>query len=334
MPSRQFAFAGFRHGHIFSMHQLVSESDFMEIVACCEEDPETRSTLKSASTVDITHNSLEDMLNDTDCDVVAIGDYYAARGKIAIAALSAGKHVIADKPICTSLEELDEIERLAIDKNLKVGCMLDLRSHPQFIKAFEIVRSGSLGEIVAASFGGQHPLSLNSRPAWYFEPGKHGGTINDLALHGIDILQWMTGLRFAAVSGARTWNTHIASEHPDFKDAAQMMLVMNNGCGVLGDVSYSVPDSLGYSHPLYWRITIWGSKGVLETCVSAENVMVARKGEKEMSAQPLPEANPGNYLTDFLDDIAGTSKENALETRGILQAQRFTLEIQKMADRL
>jgi predicted dehydrogenase len=253
----KFAFAGFRHGHIFAMHQHVLENDSLEIVACCEEDARTRDGLAGAdNNIEITHSSIDAMLADVDCDVVAIGDYYAARGKVAIAALRAGKHVIADKPICTSLDELDEIERLATEKNLKLGCMLDLRGNPNFIKAREVVQSGKLGEIVTASFGGQHPLSLDTRPAWYFEDGKHGGTINDLALHGIDALQWMTGLTFKGISAARVWNSPIAARHPGFKDAAQMMLTMNNGCGVLGDVSYSVPDSLGYGHPLYWRVTL------------------------------------------------------------------------------
>ncbi|MCK5844818.1 MAG: Gfo/Idh/MocA family oxidoreductase, partial [Victivallales bacterium] len=268
----KFAFAGFRHGHIFAMHQLVSETDALEITACCEEDAKTREDLKTAGTIDVTHGSLDAMLTEADCDVVAIGDYYGARGRTAIAALRAGKHIIADKPICTSLNELDEIKRLADEKNLKVGCMLDLRGRPQFIKARELVRSGILGEMVAASFGGQHPLSLGSRPAWYFEKGKHGGTINDLALHGIDALEWITGMTFDTVRSARVWNTPMAAEFPEFKDAAQMMLTMSNGCGVLGDVSYSVPDSLGYAHSLYWRITLWGSKGVLETNVSADSV--------------------------------------------------------------
>ena len=329
----KFAFAGFRHGHIFGMHQHVLEHDALEIVASCEEDAQTREELSETGTVKITHDSLEKMLNEVDCDAVAVGDYYAARGKIAIAALKAGKHVISDKPICTSLDEMDEIERLSAAGNLKVGCMLDLRDLPQFIKAREIGVSGKLGEIVAVSFGGQHPLSLDSRPAWYFEEGKQGGTINDLALHGIDAVQWITGQTFNGISAARTWNSPIAKIHPNFNDAAQMMLTMDNGCGVLGDVSYSVPDSLGYGHPFYWRLTFWGTDGVMETSIAADGVSIALQGEKSLTVESLPPPTPSGYLKNFLDDIAGNPKEGDLETKALLAAQRFTLEIQAMADR-
>ncbi|NOY76221.1 MAG: hypothetical protein GXP32_10610 [Kiritimatiellaeota bacterium] len=118
----------------------------------------------------------------------------------------------------------------------------------------------------------------------------------------------------------------------EVKAAAQMMLTMNNGCGVLGDVSYSVPDSLGYGHSLYWRFTLWGSKGVLETAASAEGVSIALAGEKEFVVESLPKGESGGYLRDFLDDVAGNPKPGSLETKSILKAQRFTLEIQAMAD--
>ena len=198
------------------------------------------------------------MLRDVDCDVVAIGEYFARRGSAAIHALNEGKHVIVDKPLCTSLDELDEIERIAGETELKVGCMLSMRDHGQTIGARKLIREGAIGEIHAISFGGQHPLMLGKRPGWYFEEGKHGGTINDLAIHAIDCLPWITGLEFETANAARCWNA-FAPEYPHFHDGAQMMLTMDNGCGVLGDVSYFMPDKAGYSLPFYWRYTFWGT---------------------------------------------------------------------------
>lgn len=46
----------------------------------------------------------------------------------------------------------------------------------------EVVRSGRIGEIQTMSFAGQHPLLRGERPNWYFEPGMHGGTLNDIAV--------------------------------------------------------------------------------------------------------------------------------------------------------
>lgn len=103
------------------------------------------------------------------------------RGYI-IEALKHNKHVICDKPICTDLKELEEIEKLSKEKNLRVACMLDLRYIPQVGKVKELIQSGEIGEIKIASFTGQHFLDYGNRPIWYYEGNNQGGTINDIAI--------------------------------------------------------------------------------------------------------------------------------------------------------
>jgi predicted dehydrogenase len=245
--------------------------------------------------------------------------------------LAQGKHVLVDKPVCISFTELEKIEQRLQDTGLKLGCMLEMRDSPQVIGLRNLIRSGVIGEVHAISFGGQHPLLLGSRPAWYFEPGKHGGTINDIAIHAVDALPWITGLSWRRVLAARTWNA-FATEYPYFHDAAQMMLAMDNHCGVLGDVSYFMPDSMGYTLPLYWRMTFWGRRGVVETSITTDHMMVALDGERAPRQEPLPLGNPAGYLTAFLHDIAGTTHEGELTTEAILEATRIALQIQQVAE--
>jgi len=305
--------------------------DDIEIVAACEEDPVAQAEAASKGVVTITHRDFDEMLATVDCDAIAVGDYFAKRGSLIIRALSQGKHVISDKPVCTSLHELSEIEKLSAEKGLKVGCMLGTRDAPPSIGVRNLVRQGVIGEIHAISFNGQHPLFLGTRPAWYFEPGKHGGTINDIAIHAIDAIPWITGLRFTVINAARCWNA-FAPEFPHFEDAGQMMLTMDNGCGVLGDVSYFAPDSIGYSSPFYWRMTFWGRQGVIETSRVANDITVALNGEREVKSEPLPEGHPGGYLNSFIRDIKGELGEDELCTEQVLRASRTALMIQQAAD--
>ena len=327
----KIAFAGLRHPHIFSLHNAAVKREDIEVVAVCEEDAEQRESIAAEGKIEITHDNIDLLLSQVDCNVVAVGDYYGKRGEIVIKALSAGKHVISDKPICTSLEELDTIEKLCKERQLKVGCMLDMRDMPQFIGVRNIVQAGTIGHIHAISFGGQHPLMIGTRPGWYFEPGKHGGTINDIAIHAFDIIPWITGLQFHSVNAARCWNA-FAPDYPHFKDAAQLMTTLENGCGVLGDVSYFMPDSQGYSLPYYWRMTLWGRKGVVETSCLSEHISLALDGEKALKKMPLPDANQDGYLKSFINDIAGTSDTGDLTTESILTVSRISLTIQKAGD--
>lgn len=329
--SLRLAIVGFRHGHIMDLNRRVVENPALELVATCEEDEATRIQLKAQGQVSISHTRFDDMLESVDCDVVAIGDYFGKRGSLAIRALQRGKHVICDKPLCTSLSELDEIVQLAAGNHLCVGCMLDMRDNGLFIGARNLVRQGVIGEIQAISFNGQHPLFWGQRAPWYFEPGKHGGTINDIGAHAFDIIPWITGLKFAQVNAARCWVAH-PELCSTFASAGQVMLTMSNGGGVLGDVSYLTPDSFAYRNPQYWRITLWGNKGVLETSHTAEGITVAIDGETALRTELAAPANPGGYLKSFLHDIEGSSAEDELNTNQVLAAARVALKVQLAAD--
>jgi predicted dehydrogenase len=330
MPLK-LAFIGFQHGHILSLYQLARQLDAVEVVAACEEDDTVRQALVREGRVEITHAQGEEMLDQVGCDAVAVGDYFGRRGHWAIAALSRGKHLIGDKPLCTSLTELDQMEALARGSGLRVGCMLDFRDCAQVQGVRQLIRSGRIGPIHAVAFGGQHPLLAGSRPAWYFEPGKHGGTLNDIGIHALDAIPWITGLRFRTIEAARSWNAFVP-QFPWFADAGQMMLTMENGCGVLGDVSYFAPDRMGYRMPLYWRTTFWGRDGVAEVSMGADCITVIGADDEEAGREPLPPGRPGGYLQDFLDDLAGRSHEGQLDTRSVLAASRLALEVQQAAN--
>lgn len=326
MPLK-LAFAGFRHGHILSLYELAGRSVDIQVVAAAEDDAPTRQAL--AGQVQFTHETCEEMLAQVQCDAVAIGDYYARRGGLAIAALERGRHVISDKPLCTSLAELDQIEKLARTGGLKVGCMLTMRDAAPALGLRALVREGALGQVHAIAFGGQHPLMLGSRPSWYFEPGKHGGTLNDIGIHAFDALPWITGLEFKAINAARSWNA-FAPQFPHFRDGGQVMLTMAGGCGVLGDVSYFSPDRAGYSLPLYWRLTLWGREGVAETSATATAISLALAGDEKLRQLPLPPGREGGYLQDFLAEVGGQPAE--LDTGAVLKAARLALRVQQAAD--
>ena len=327
----RLAVMGFRHFHILDLWRRARETAEIEIVGACEEDPATRDELAAGGVVEITHADYDEMLATVECDAIAIGDYFAKRGSLIFEALASGKHVISDKPICTSLGELDMIEELSRQNGLKVGCMLDQRDTSAFIGVRNLVRQGIIGDVQAIAFGGQHPLRLGTRPAWYFEPGKHGGTINDIAIHAIDVIPWITGVDFKTVVAARCWNAFVG-DYPHFRDAAQMMLELENGCGVLGDVSYFMPDGVGYRSPLYWRTTFWGRQGVIETSSAADAITVALREESETRYEDLPDPNPGGYLRSFVRDIRGELDEDELCTEQVLRGARFALRVQAAAD--
>jgi len=327
----RFAFVGFRHGHIFELLKCVQARRDAAVLATCEEHEQTRSQLASEKGLEASHDDYEKMLAEVDCEVIAVGDYFAKRGRLLIRALEAGKHVIADKPICTSLDELDRIAELARSKQLVVGCQLNMRGDRAIRAIRQVIRDGKIGEVHTVSFSGQHPLVYGTRPQWYFQPGCHGGTINDIFIHAASCLEWMTGRRVVEVVAARVWNARL-KEVPHFQDGAQLLLRLDNDGGVFGDVSYLAPDGCGYGIKQYWRYTIHGDKGVVEGTCGDEFVELAASDSEAPVRVASPPANPTVYLEDFINQVQGRTEGVSLTTEEVLKASRLALLVQRAAD--
>lgn len=324
------AFVGFRHPHVFTMYQLLSQRDDVEIVAACEEDAAVRETL-SASGIAVTHDSYAAMLADMSCDVVAVGDYFSVRGARAIQALERGCHVIGDKPICTTLSDWHQIRTISEARGLRVGCMLDLRDLGPYITLRALIGAGAIGEVHTVVFQGQHPLLYGKRPGWFFETGKHGGSLNDIAVHAVDIIPWLTGRRIVEITAARAWNARLP-QHPTFQDGAMLMLRLDNNGGVLGDLSYLSSDRHGYQMAPYWRFTLSGSEGVAETCCNAAGVTIWRSDTGDVLEEPVAPNRTGGFFEDFLADVAGHPSADGLDTARVLAHTRMALLAQEAAE--
>ena len=323
------AVVGFQHMHMFDIHAQLNKRGDVEVVAVCEEDLQTRKRLETAGGISVTHTEFRQMLETVDFELLVVGAVFARRGALIRAALEAGKHVLSDKPICTDLEELAGITKLADGNSLVVGAALELRDSGAFILTSDLVQSGVIGDLRTVNFSGQHPLLPASRPEWYFQGGNHGGTINDLAIHAVDILQRITATGFVEVVAARSWNAGL-SAHPGFRNAAQVMMILDGGCGVTGDLSYISPDGFRYSLPQYWRFNFWGDRGMIECGLNLPKVRLYRSDSEAVEEiEPPPDRN-GGYLDDVLTAIRkGTSCPND----SLFAATEVCLKAQAAADR-
>ncbi len=331
---RRIAFVGFRHPHVFELYDLIRAGGELEIVGVCEEDGPTREQLAREGRVAVTHESFSALLGEERFELLVVGDYFSKRGTLIRLALADGKQIISDKPICTRSTELDEIAGLVADKRAHVGAMLDLRDSGTFRRVRELILNNEIGEVHSIYFNGNHPLLLDRRPQWYFEGEKHGGTINDLGIHAFDLIPWATGESWSVVNAARSWNASRV-DLGEFQSAAQVMMTMGNGCGVLGDLSYLVPDSFSYAFPDYWRFVFTGSRGVIQAALNAEAVMLYKNGETEGRAIAPLKNRPGGYLESFLRELDGRPEPGDLTTDEVLSASRTALRCQHAAtDRL
>lgn len=321
------AICGFQHAHIGQIAQYVHDHPDMELVAAAESDPGPVQDTIARCRVEVKYDNLEAMLNEVDCDVVAVADFYARRGPAIIRALEAGKHVVTDKPLCITLAEYERIEQLSRESNLSVILQLTLRYVPLWHVARKALLDGEIGEIATVAVFGRHPLKYRSgRPDWYFEEGKQGGTINDLMIHGVDGVEWLSGLHVSEVIAARAWCMELRAEAPHFQDAAQAMLKMENDAGIVMDCSYKVP--VGHGDP--WVLHFNGDGGDLD--VNSSGPLTIRKNGQDARELPAEADVPSNYIEDLYNEITGAGKPQIITTADSLRATRTTLILQAAAD--
>jgi len=321
------AVAGCKHFHVCSIAESILARPELDLVAVAEDDPKRYADYLAKIRTPAVYRSVEELLEKAAFDILLVGDAFGKRGAHVIRALEEGRHVLADKPLCTRLEELNRIRSLQEEKGLSVIVALTCRYDSSLQKGRRMLLDGAVGEVATVDVLGHHPLNYRSgRPDWYFEPGMHGGTINDLMVHAVDALGWATGHQVAEAVAARAWNAGLP-EVPFFQDAALAFLRLENDAGVLMDASYKAP----VGHPSPWIFDFYGTGGRLTISLGGGvTVRRHREPEEKIPAGPWDE---GGVVADLAAEILGdSSRERILTTPECLDATEKSLRIQRAAD--
>ncbi|HEY9525640.1 MAG TPA: Gfo/Idh/MocA family oxidoreductase [Anaerolineales bacterium] len=137
------------------------------------------------------HGSYEALLADPEIDVVYISLPNHLHAEWSIKAVAAGKHVLCEKPLALSPEEVDAIK----DAARKHGCVVMeafmYRHHPQTLKVQELVKDGSLGslKLIRGSFSYMLSRELDVR----LDPAMGGGSIWDVGCYPISYARTVVG---------------------------------------------------------------------------------------------------------------------------------------------
>jgi predicted dehydrogenase len=139
------------------------------------------------------------LLARPDIDAVMISTPHGAHASEAIAAAQAGKHILLDKPMATTVEDCDRIIAAADKSGSKVMIMFGQRFRDCNIKAKKLISDGAIGEVKMMQEQLLATGGLASLPAWQSQPENVGIFIGH-AVHNIDRIRWITGAEVASVS--------------------------------------------------------------------------------------------------------------------------------------
>jgi predicted dehydrogenase len=135
-----------------------------------------------------------------DVDAVDVCVPNALHAEVAAAALRAGKHVLVEKPMTTTIADADELLSLASDRML--GVAFDARVNPALVELRRRLPSiGAIGS-VDIRLGHPGPQAWAPDATWFRDPAlAGGGCLLDLGSHVLDALAWCLGPVTEVVSG-------------------------------------------------------------------------------------------------------------------------------------
>ncbi len=173
----------------------------IEVVAISDIDSQTAAA--KASSLGISkYTSDFDELISWDIDSIHICTPNNLHFSMAKKALEAGKHVVCEKPLATTIAEAEELVNLAEKKKLVNAVHFNIRYYP-LIRQMKVMREkGELGNVysVIGSYL-QDWLFYETDYNWRLEPEQSGESraIADIGSHLIDVLEYITGLQIVEV---------------------------------------------------------------------------------------------------------------------------------------
>jgi predicted dehydrogenase len=165
----------------------------------------------------------------TDPEVQAVLVLTPANAHLAIAeaALAAGKHVLVEKPMETTLQGAEKLVTLGRKTGLRLGVVLQHRFRPASLRLRELLASGAIGTVEAASL--RVPWW---RPQAYYDAAGRGslardggGVLLSQAIHVIDLFRSLLGEVDVLASQVRTTSLH----KMEAEDYVTALMRLDNG---------------------------------------------------------------------------------------------------------
>ncbi|WP_285363528.1 Gfo/Idh/MocA family oxidoreductase [Microbacterium sp. LMC-P-041] len=151
--------------------------------------------------IETVHDSVEVLLADPRVDIVDLATGPTGRVELIAAAVAAGKHVLAQKPLISDpadLPRLREVLAVARERGIRVAVNQNARWAPAWRLASLLIRDGRIGEVVGVTHLHDKPLPpLVGTP---FDDVPHM-LLNDYLVHWVDITRcWLEGSRVVEIA--------------------------------------------------------------------------------------------------------------------------------------
>jgi predicted dehydrogenase len=171
----------------------------IEVVGVAGRTLETTQKFANELGIEQATSDYKELLAEPEIRAVHICTPNSLHFPMAKAALEAGKHVLCEKPLASSIAEAEAMVALAAEKKLANCTLYNIRSYPQVQNMRRMREAGDFGDVYAVhGTYSQDWLLYDTDWNWRIESGP-SRTFADIGTHWCDLVEHVTGLRIGSL---------------------------------------------------------------------------------------------------------------------------------------
>ena len=183
-------------------------------------------------------SNIEDVLTDTEVDLVFITTQHKDHAALVLQSLQAGKHVFVEKPLATTQEDLDKIVAFYEDNGQEIKPILLTGFNRRFSKYAREINEYTKERI--------NPLFISYRINAGFKASNdgihdHGGRVVGEVCHFIDLISYLAGSSIATVSVEK-----LSPSNDQIRKEDNVAIVLKYKDGSVGNLQYFATGNKGY----------------------------------------------------------------------------------------
>ena len=268
------------------LENMTKNFSILEVVGCCDLKQELADA--AAAKYNIKVMTMEEIIADKSIEMVINLTPPLAHYSVIKQLLNGSKNVYTEKPLASELTEVEELVKLADEKNLYLGASPDTFLGSAIQTAKEVVHSGLIGEVTSCTASINRDYSFMAEYLPYCVK-KCGGVGFDVGIYYMTALVYMMGPVKEVAGFQRTNHKERPHSMPKLSNYQQPYTVecetvmvgsMTFSNGVLGTVMFNSDSIL----PEYHGLVLYGTEGILYMANPDQfggNVSVIRKGHTE-----------------------------------------------------
>jgi UDP-N-acetyl-2-amino-2-deoxyglucuronate dehydrogenase len=241
----------------------------------------------------------EDLIEDSNLDIISIAGLNSTHTPFAIAAAKAGKHLMVEKPVAREEAELADLEEAVRGAGIKTIVSFELYWNPLFKVARWLIESGRLGNVMFVR-SNYHSRVGSSYSGWdWCRTVEESRTmLLNAGCHSVDAVRQFCGAEAQTVSAFHTTGLPQGYEYP-----TTVHLNIQFADGILGQVSASAD----VASPYHFGLEIFGTK------LSLVNQYIRWPQDSKVDVNELQNECPIPHARFFLEPYSETQSQIRVE---------------------